>query len=278
MTTNEQYKNYLELWFALMEEVLWNNLIKYNDDDYENKEWRINSVMWEKDVIKSIVLDKNKYKELPFIKECDVDISNGNKWYEYYEHLSFAWLYVIVPTEIRSRHWFDIAIAYDWHFFPINIKISSGNNKDNLFWMMALKYILLGSDFEWLYWTKNVFKVQSESVLSETIVKFRDQEKKIYKDFYNNFKLYELRDYFFCTINKNNNKVSFSSFLTLPSDVVYVNPKNMFQANLDMLGDNYITEDNLDFQKNIEKLIHLFLDYTFKKAQSYLILQESFWQ
>jgi len=50
----------------------------------------------------------------------------------------------------------------------------------------------------------------------------------------------------------------------------------MFQANLDMLGDNYITEDNLDFQKNIEKLIHLFLDYTFKKAQSYLILQESF--
>lgn len=273
---NKQYKDYLKLWFSLMKEVLSNDLIKYNDKNYVYKEWRINSVIWEKEIIKNIIQDKNKYKKLCFTEECKKDFSNWNRWYDYYEYLNIPWLYIIIPTEVKSRHWFDISISYNWFFFPINIKISTWNNKDNLFWIMALKYILLWHDFDWWYWVKNVFKIQSENVLAKTIVSFVDTEKKIYKDFHNDFKLYELRDYFFCTINKDTNKISFSSFLTLPKDIISINPKNMFQANLDLLWNDYITENNLDFKKNIENLIKLFFDYTYKKAQPFLILKEIF--
>ena len=84
----------------------------------------------------------------------------------------------------RVRHWFDIGITINNHFFPINIKITKGNTADNLSSKKGMLYALTGiSDAPSAWDTFNTTLMQN--VLNETesdyyfVVVFKDTKQII---------------------------------------------------------------------------------------------------
>ena len=266
-----QYIEYLNKGQELINFIFLQQKELYNPLFYNSEEWRKNSEEAEKDIINTLFLNNEEYQYLENIDEKEY--TNWKFWYNYYQHKQY-WYIIVIPVSYRHR--FDIAIINNNEFYPINIKITNGTTSDNLFWLMALKYILFWSNFISKYGTQNVFKVNNEINFAEKIIdsiyKTSENREIFFKDFYNDYQEDNIRDYFFLTINKKNNNFNISSYLNIPNELIKINPKNMFQAKIHEI--NGINNDNINYKKNIIKVIYQFYNYAKKKAEVFNTLDK----
>lgn len=247
------YKEYIENGIQLINFVLNSGNYLYNTDDYNNREWRINSTKWEDDFIAAIFINNNNWKNIGTINI-----------YNIYQHVKDD-VIVIYPSTARS--WIDFGILSWDIFIPVNIKISNWKTADNLFWIQVLNYLLF---WDYIMDENGIHypKTKNENVIAEDLAFSLSND-----NFNNNFNTNSIRDYFFLTINKLTWENKIYPFFNLLEDDIKVNPKNAFQVNFNNI--NYNISNDLDFNNNIYKLINKYYDYIEKKAQPYLILKEA---
>lgn len=253
------YKEYIKKWLLIINDIV-KKIDFYYDISNNWKEWRIDSIINEEKFIQSII--KSWFKK-----------NKENKDNIFYKKDDYI---LVVPTS--ARNWFDIALIYNDTFFPINIKISDWKSFDNLFGVKVLNYLLFGE------YEKDKENYNMHILLNKDENKVAEKISNIYLEYQNFTKnkkykeelnLNKIRDYFLVNINKTTNKITTFAFLNILEEDIRTNPKNGFQLNISKLEYiNNITND-FNFEKNIDKLVRKYIEYTEKKAQPYLILTKN---
>lgn len=105
-----------------------------------------------------------------------------------------------------ARHWYDIAITYQGQWFPINIKITTGDSADNASSKAGMYYALTGID---------------PSKPNMGVAGY----EKFNKALYTHFASTTNTDYYFLVIFKNTGKILFTSLKHV--DKLTINPRNL---------------------------------------------------
>ena len=249
------YEEYIDIWIKIIHDILSQSNYSYDNYNYTDSEWRICSIKGEDDFVKNLL--NTNYE--PYSNDGVITI---------YKNIYNDDLFLAIPESRRS--WYDFAIIYNKVFFPINIKISEWKTNDNLFWFKVLDYLLFWNFEEDNTWFRRINQRKEEDGAFDLAEAINRKSWTINIE-HPNFRINDIRDYFFLSINKSDNSVKVVPFLNIKREDIWINPKNAFQSNLSTLW--YEKSDDLDFKSNILKLAEMYYDYAEKKAKPFLILQ-----